>query len=195
MKNRRVLIIIGIVLGSLVLVAGLALGAIALFGWAAGEPIIPDPEYPVVIGVRAEDDHLIISTGSECPKGAKLDINFPYSSKDTAAPRFILLTLREPVTVFDPTEPGPGLRVTYTFPDEVHVQLDRERVEITTTFPHLFKDSYSYVGVVEFTDLQEESVKHSVDQFYFGEMGWLTSEEVAERDGVDLLTVCRPRGT
>ena len=40
--------------------------------------------------------------------------------------------------------------------------------------------------------LQEESFNHP-EQYFFGEMGWLTPDDVAARDGIDLLTICTPR--
>ena len=122
----------------------------------------------------------------------KFDITLPMGTRESFLPRSEDLTARQPVTVFDATDPEPLLRVDSTYPEAgtFIVQWDyNERIEISTDIPWS-RDPFS--SFLIFTNLQEESLNHP-DQFYFGEMGWLTTEDVAARDGVDLLTICTPR--
>jgi len=189
-RRAKVFVAIGIVLGSVALLVGLGLGGIALFGWLISDPVPKEPEYPVVIGVRAEDDHLQVSTGRPCPTGSRFYIDLTVSSEIAPVQRSLWFTTLEPVSTFDLPDPGPGLRVDRSFPPGgVQIQFDRDRIEIYTVFPNT---SHSYTASTEYTDLVDGSNDHP-GQYYFGEMGWLTTDEAAARDGVDLLTVCTPR--
>jgi len=188
----KALLVIGIVLGSLILLAGLAIGAFYLFALSISDPVQVDPAYPVVFGVRADGDNLLISTGRECPKGTKFDITLPLTTVESPLSRYEYLTARQPVTVFDATDPEPLLKINYTYPETGAFVVQwkyTERIEISTDIPWS-RDPFS--SFLIFTNLQEESMNHP-DQFYFGEMGWLTPDDVAARDGVDLLTICTPR--
>ena len=186
----KVFLIIGIVLGSLVLLAGLALGGLYWFVGAISDPVEVVPEYPVVFGVRADGDHVLLSTGRECPKGTGFDISLPYTSKENLVPRFEHMVARQAVTVIDLTDPGPQMKVDYRYPDTAEVELNNyETIEITVDLPH---GPDPFFSSLSYANLQERSMNHP-DQFYYGEMGWLTPDDVAARDGVDLLTICTPR--
>ena len=190
--KRKVFLVIGIVVGSLILLAGLALGGLILFAWMLSDPVQVDPAHPVVFGVRADGDNLLISTGRECPKGTKFDITLPMTTVESPLSRYEYLTARQPVTVFDATDPDPLLKIDYTYPEAgaFVVQWEyTERIEISTDIPWS-RDPFS--SSLSFADLQSESLNHP-GQFYFGDMGWLTTEDVAARDGVDLLTICTHR--
>ena len=180
------LMTIGITLGSVVLLIGLGLGGLTLFAWMLSDPVPEEgPQYPVVFGVRADGDHLLVSTGRECPARTKFDIQAPRIAEPSVI-RFLNLTALTPVTFIDLTDPGPQFRrdsISDVPGWEVHT------VEITTDLP---RGPDPFFSRLEITNLKEESFNHP-EQYYFGEMGWLTPDDVAARDGIDLLTICTPR--
>jgi len=183
--QKKVVLVISIVVGCLALVVGLGIYTINYLATMLSDPIPPDPEYPVVFGVRVTDDHFLISTAKPCPADAVLSIVFPGS----AMPTPISVTLIKPVDTLDLTDPGPDVIAKQYMTQGFQWSDEGKRVEITTEFPD---GSHSYFSAVEFSDLQEESTNHP-GQFYFDIMGWLTPEDAAARDGVDLLTICTPR--
>jgi len=182
---KKVVLAVGIVLGSLALVAGLGIGAITYFAKMISDPIPQDPQYPVVFGIRVTDNHFWISTARPCPTHAVLSVVFPGSKMATP----ISVTLLKPIDTLDLTDPGPDVTVQQYMAQGFLWSDEGTRVEITTQFPD---GSSSFFSAVNFTDLQEESADYP-DQFFFGQMGWLAPDDVAARDGIDLLTVCTPR--
>ena len=181
----KVFLTIGIVLVCLALFIGLGIWGLISMAKMLSDPIPSDPQYPVVFGVRVTDDHFLISTAKPCPADAVLSIVFPGS----AMPTPISVTLINSVDILDLTDPGPDIIAKQYMTQGFQWSDEGKRVEITTEFPD---GSHSYFSAVEFSDLQEESTNHP-GQFYFAIMGWLTPEDVAARDGVDLLTICEPQ--
>ena len=110
--------------------------------------------------------------------------------KEPTHTQTIDLVALQPVTILDLTDPEPQLRVESTNSEtNLAPWTDFDTIQISADFPSGTDPFFSAVTV---NDLQNQSASHP-GQYYFGEMGWLTTEDVTARDGVDLYTICTPR--
>lgn len=185
--TRWVARVIGIGVLAVAVVIGLTLGGIYLFACLLSDPVPQTPPHPVVVGVRAEKGHLWVSTGRPCPAGTRFDVTFnPYEKPDDVPLEF---TMGDSTATFDVTALATGFTVEQPLPAGYDWK----------TSPWIYVETQpggritTWVAATKLDDLTSASARHPEGSFYFGEAGWITPEEVAARDGKDLLTICTPR--
>ena len=187
MSNRRiVLIVVGSVLGGLVLVVGCLALFLATYGDPAGKP----PAHPVVVGGRIDDGHLTVSLGCTPPQNAQYYVLFfPVDKSPTVGPfPRVEFTEAIPLSVFDPLSLPASASIVQGLPDGFDLR-DATGLSVGYTYPG---QGARFSADVDLANLSEISLGQPIGLFYFGEAGWLTPEQVASRDGVDLYTVCSP---
>jgi len=190
MANKRIVVtaIVGTIIG-IVILAGAGIGGFFLFGKTLGDPAPSGPKYPVVFGVRTDGDHFTISAGRECPTETTFDVFFWVSGQEPTHIQTIDLVALQPVTILDLTDPEPQLRVESTNPKtNLTPWTDFDTIQISADFP---SGTDPFFSVMTVSDLQNQSAKHP-GQYYFGKKGWLTTDKVTSRDGIDLYTICTP---
>ena len=193
---KTVIIILAIVVALIVLSPLITFG---LFALVAGEPTgtpLPTPPYPVVAGTRIDADELIVSTGRECPSGTQIGFTYGNKMSDQPADVGILeVTVQMTTSQFNLTSPASDLVITKNQPPSSLWNIDSlNLLQLQAILPN---DSADWQTQMDFSGLAASglaaaSTQHPPDEFYFGNFGWLTPEEVAARDGVDLITVCSP---
>ena len=187
---KTVIIILAIVMGLILLSPLIILG---LFSLVAGEPTgtpAATPPYPVVVGARIDADELIVSTGRECPSGTSIGFSYYGSLAGSSDGGVLDTTTQTTVSQFNLTNPANDLIIDKNWPPLKSWSLDNvSSLSVQATLPD---GSVGWRAMMDFSGLPAASAQHPSDEFYFGDFGWLTPEEVAARDGVDLLTVCSP---
>jgi hypothetical protein len=190
-KTTIVLIIVGVVFG---------LALIGLVVWVLifvlaivlmGDPAPEEPEYPVVYGVRADGDTLLIATVEECVPDSSF--RFIFSEDETPGAKYLtvdneyvengIIAVEQDAEFMAPGQ----VPVSYDWRDAdsfvVEAISDTEAVE------------YWYVYSIRDTDLsvvKTESDSQPEGIYYFNGFGWSTPEDIRAKIGVDLLTICSP---
>ena len=166
---------------------------IGLFSLVAGDPTgtpAATPAYPVVVGARIDADELIVSTGRECPSGTSIQFTYGGGVGGSSDNGVLNVTTQAVVNQFNLTTPANDFIININRPPLKNWNLDN--VSWMLVRAGLPDDSVGWQAQMEFSGLAVASTQHPSNEFYFGDFGWLTPEEVAARDGVDLLTVCSP---
>jgi hypothetical protein len=166
--------------------AGAAL--LLLLGGTGCSIVGDDPEVaslPPVFGARVTDGRLQLSTGTPCPDASRVIVNFnPGSDRLILEPEpgpsatVATLTIGGPYPGLSPTEDLPA-GFDWQRTQEVLLTVDSEPAGAGST-------------PVRIADFADASVDHPPDSFYYPGVGWLGPEEVADRNGRSLLTVCTP---
>jgi hypothetical protein len=175
---------LGIIFAALLVSIGLVVGAFLLFVYGLSDPVAgPGPKYPPVVGVRADGDELLISTGKVCPKDTEFTIDFRrgiHTPGVLSEARIVKVVL---------SEPSSSIRVTNPLPTGVTWQ---EAGAFNITAQILGEKSWT-TGSGDLELLTVETAAQPPNLYSFSTFGWLTADEVAARDGKDLLTICTPR--
>jgi len=175
----------------LAVVAALALFGplliIGLFSLVAGEPTgtPTPPPYPVVAGVRVNQDQLVVFIGHSCPTDAYLYFDFTDQSSYSSG---LYVKAKTNVSQIDIDQPG----ANFDIGQALDVGFDWHDTSLTVSTRLAYPLRGLTAASLDLSGLPAASAQHSPNEFYFGNFGWLTPEEVAARDGVDLLTVCSP---
>ena len=135
-------------------------------------------------GARVTDGKLDIWVPPGCAGVRSVEVGFGFG------PELVLTDASGMATLDRFTVGGPypaGLTVTEAPPPD----FDWRAVE------YLFVDVDStpkgWAGTSRMADVVEGSDSHPDDTFYFGGVGWLDPEGVAEREGKEFAGVCRPQ--
>jgi len=167
----------------------LAVGWIVLFLLNFGDPAgsgEPWP-HPVVAGARIDDGRLSIALGCEPPVEASVFVRFnPTQQRLGVASPQLEFRASSPLAMFNPLALPPDVEVDTALPADFELG-DQESLSVALIIPGVRS---SYPPDVSLGDLAADSVGRPPGVYWFGVAGWLTPQEVAARDGVDLLTVC-----
>ena len=165
-------------------IVGMILLLLIVFFVSYSDPRPDDPLYPVVFGVRIEGSDLIVSSGVTCPKGTKFDISVEGEESQSVS-----VKVRESGAIFNLNNPSESIHVFGSFDEEWESQI----IRIQPKLPRrnwIGEAPFSYLSEIDLTGVKEEQGERSSQEFFFGELGWLTPNEVAARDYYDLLTIC-----
>jgi len=184
-RHSTALIMFGAIAGCVVIGVGL----FALFLSLFGDPGSIQPARPVVVGARVDQGKLTVAFGCQPAPGSTVDILFttrvPLEPNNNPYLQFIS---DGSMSVLDPFAMPNDVELV-SAPLDWFMWQQAVRMYVSVDVPD---SGWGFYGIVEFGDLSIESSLHPPGEFFFGQAGWLTPDEVAARDGVDLMTVCSP---
>lgn len=139
------------------------------------------PSLPPAFGARVTDGKLQIWTGSRCAGVTRIALYFGPSKAE------LILTSQDGVDVDHLTLGGPypvGMTISQALPVGFEWRNEKSM------------DFSSYGGTsrwgttTDLVDVIEGSGQHPIDTYWFQDVGWLNSAEVAAQDGKTFLATC-----
>jgi len=166
-----------------------AAGCIAVFVLTFGDPPGIGPAHPVVVGARVDQGKLTVALACQPTPGSTVGLFFiprvPLKPNNSPSLDFIN---DGSVSVFEPFSLPSGVELA-SAPLDWFIWQQAEKMYVSVDANG---SRWGFEGMVVFGGLTTESLAHPAGEYYFGQAGWLTPDDVAARDGVDLLTVCDP---
>jgi len=163
-------------------------GMVWLFTHTYGVPVPSSPSLLVYWGVRTDGDDLKFSFGSTCDP--PFTVNVLFASYGQFAGQDFSFSTSESIAGFDMDALPSDAVILSSLPESY----DWRKSPMMTLYLQFSDTSWSWLYGMAEDDLAEvmASDQHPSNEYYFGDIGWMTPAEVAARDGVDLLTVCHP---
>ncbi|OHU58570.1 hypothetical protein BKG83_00770 [Mycobacteroides chelonae] len=154
-------------------------------GWNPEAPFAPSLR--PAFGARVTDGQLRIWTGSPCANTVRVSVYFEPSRAE-----LVLTSNAKTGTDLEYITIGgqyPGLSIKESLP----MGFDwRDETRASLSVGGATERSNGWGSSTDIAEFINESAQHSLDTYWFQDVGWLNPAEVAAKDGRDFLATCTP---